>query len=140
MSIQESTRTRELQLLRDSFEQIQEKEKLLYTEYENAEEKEKKRWDSLFFNSVELFSFFVNKGFIRDRISSFFDDAVTKWYEEILEEHYDEETIQDKDFYPEFKELYNKIKEKKKRKKAFSEDYLANLPVILFYFSFFQIS
>lgn len=112
LALRENNTTRQLQLLNDSFKDIKDTEKLLYTDYKN---KDKKEWDSLFFNSVEYFSFLVNENFIKnDKIASFYDDAIIMWYEEIFKKHYTKKERDKPNVFPEFKQFYHRIKENKK--------------------------
>jgi hypothetical protein len=111
LALRENNITRQIQLLNDSFKSIKETEVMLYKEYKNADQKTKKEWDSLLFNSIEQFAFLVNEKFIKNKkISGFFDDAVIMWYEQIFIEHYSKEEVNNPQNYPEFKKLYHKIK------------------------------
>ena len=111
LALRENNITRQIQLLNDSFKSIKETEVMLYKEYKNANQKAKREWDSLLFNSIEQFAFLVNEKFIKNsKISGFFDDAVVMWYEQIFIEHYSKEEVHNPKNYPEFKKLYHKIK------------------------------
>jgi hypothetical protein len=111
LALRENNITRQIQLLNDSFKSIKETEVMLYTEYKNSDQKTKREWDSLLFNSIEQFAFLVNEKFIKNsKISGFFDDAVVMWYEQIFIEHYSKEEVNNPKNYPEFKKLYHKIK------------------------------
>lgn len=113
LAIKENNKTRQLQLLTDIFKSIKETEITLYKEYKNSDEKTKQEWDSLLFNTIELFAFLVNERFIKDKkIADFFNDAVVKWYEEIFLEHYEKEEVNNSRIFPEFKELYREITSK----------------------------
>jgi hypothetical protein len=115
ISLRKNTQTREVQLLNDSFNKIIEIEKTLYKDYKGKPKEVQKEWDSLLFNSIELFSFYVNEKFIKNKkVISFFDDAIVKWYEEIFLKHSSKEEIKNKKYYPEFKKLYKNIKSKGK--------------------------
>ena len=109
-AILEINKTRQLQLLNDVFNSIKDTELLLYQDYAKADQKKIKEWDSLFFNSVERFSFLANERFINNRISRFFDEAIIKWYEEIFMQHFSKREREDRKIYPEFKRLYIKLK------------------------------
>ena len=110
-SVQENTKAREIQTLSDSFKGIQEIIKDLYVNYKTKSEAEKKEWDSLLFNSIEYFAFLVNNKFINDRkLTSFFDEAIVMWYEEIFLKRHDKLVVNDRKQYPEFKKLYHIIK------------------------------
>ncbi|MDD2665419.1 MAG: hypothetical protein PHD13_01365 [Methanocellales archaeon] len=109
----ENSKTRQLQLLNEVFRSIKETELELYKDYKNKDQETKREWDSLLFNSIEEYAFFVNERFIKNKkISGFFDDAVVKWYEQIYLEHYSKEEIEDPKNFPEFKKLYKSIKSK----------------------------
>jgi hypothetical protein len=113
-AIRQADKTRQLQLLNDVFQSIKETELTLYKEYKGSDQKAKKEWDSLLFNSIEQFAFLVNERYIKDkRISAFFDDAVIMWYEQIFLKHYTADEVGDAKNYPEFKKLYHskKLKE-----------------------------
>jgi len=93
------------------FNRILDLEKELYSEYADKREDEKKRWDSLFFNSIEELSFLSNEGYLDDpKMINFFSPAIITWYEQIFKEHYPEEVIKNPDVFPEMKKLYKKIK------------------------------
>lgn len=110
-ALRENNVTRQIQLLNDSFRSIKETEMTLYKEYKNADQKTKKEWDSLLFNSIEQFAFLVNEKFIKNKkISGFFDDAIVMWYEQIFLKHYSDEEVNNPKNYPEFKKLYHSIK------------------------------
>src|SRR3989338_3849994 len=116
LALRENNQTRQLQLLNDSFKSIKETEITLYKEYKNADQKTKREWDSLLFNSIEQFAFLVNERYIKDKkISGFFDDAVVMWYEQIFLKHYSEEEVNNSKNYPEFKKLYHSIKLKQQK-------------------------
>ncbi len=67
-------------------------------------------WDSRFFNTLEWFSFLVNKGEVRDKnLKVFFKDAVINWYERLFLSHMPTAVNNPKE-YPELKKLYEKMK------------------------------
>jgi len=110
-AIKENTKTREIQLISDTFKNIKDVEKELYLNFKNKSEEEKKEWDSLLFNSIEQFAFLVNHKYLKDKkLAGFFNDAIALWYEEIFLKHHDQNVINDNKQYPEFKKLYHKIK------------------------------
>lgn len=116
LALRENNQTRQLQLLNDSFKSIKETEITLYKEYKNADQKTKREWDSLLFNSIEQFAFLVNEKFIKNKkIAGFFDDAVVMWYEQIYLKHYSEEEVNNPKNYQEFKKLYHSIKLKQQK-------------------------
>ncbi|MBS3053502.1 MAG: hypothetical protein J4469_03295 [Candidatus Aenigmarchaeota archaeon] len=111
--VRENTRTRQIQLLESAFRSIKEVEMLLYTKYKKASAKTKREWDSLLFNSIEFFSFLVNKKYIKDEAArSFFDGAIIQWYEQIFLQHASKSDIKNQDVYPEMKALYKEIRSK----------------------------
>lgn len=67
LALRENNKTRQIQLLNDVFKSIKETELTLYKEYKNADQKTKREWDSLLFNSIEQFAFLVNEKFIKDK-------------------------------------------------------------------------
>lgn len=107
-AIREATRTRELQIFHDIFQEIkglEEKQK----EYKT--DNEKKAWNSLFFNTLEYFSFLINKAYLSDRrILSFFEDAIAAWYEQIFLKRASKKEQEDEKVYPEVKKLYKTLK------------------------------
>ena len=108
----ENTKTRQLQLLENTFSSIQGAERLLYEKYKKSDPNAKKEWDSLFFNKLNFFAFLVTKKHIDNNLSKFFDDAIVDWYERIFME-YHKEDIDNPEIYPYLKELYESIKAKK---------------------------
>ena len=66
---------------------------------------------SRFFNTLEWFSFIVNKNYVKDKkMIAFFKDAVIEWYEHLFLK-YMPRAISDPKEFPEFKTLYRKFKE-----------------------------
>jgi hypothetical protein len=97
-------------MLRGVFTDILALEKELYDKYSGSSEDQKKRWDSLLFNSIEFFAFLVNNKYVSDaRMVSFFRDAIVGWYEGIFLKHYGQDEIRDEKLYPEMKKLYNEM-------------------------------
>ena len=77
---------------------------------EHKTEKELKAWDSLFFNTLEYFSFLLNKEYLSDKkILNFFEDAIIAWYEKIFLIHSTPKEQKDNKVYPELKKLYQEI-------------------------------
>ena len=110
-ALRENSKTRQIQLLNESFKSIKETEIMLYEKYDNKDQKIIKRWDSILFNSIEHFSFLVNEKYIKDKkMTEFFDDAIVSWYEQIFLKPYSDEEVKNPKSYPEFKKLYNSIK------------------------------
>jgi hypothetical protein len=111
--IRENTKTREIQMLNDTFRSIKETERELYSHYKGKDEQSKKEWDSMLFNSIEQFAFLVNNKFIKNqKLTSFFDDAIIMWYESIFLKNSDDAIINDDKQYSEFKKLYHTIKKR----------------------------
>lgn len=77
-AIIENNKTRQLKLFSDSFENIHDVERLLYTDSNTTKNaKTRKNWLSLFFNSLEQFAFLANEKFLDDkRLVGFFKDAI----------------------------------------------------------------
>jgi len=110
-SIKENNKKRELEIMTSTFKEIKDTESKLYADYKNADEETKKEWDSLLFNTIEFFAFLINERYITDKkLYSFFDDAIVSWHEDIYQEHYSENDVNDPKQYKEFKKLYKKIK------------------------------
>lgn len=111
LAIKENNKTRQLKLLNDSFNSIKENKLILYKNLEGKDEKTKRMWYSLHFNSVELFAFLVNEKFIEHKkLVGFFSNAIVIWYEDVFTKIYTQEQIKDNSLYPEFKKLYHVIK------------------------------
>ena len=105
----------ELKLVESIFNDLRELERQKYQLPTAPTENEKlKDWASLFFNTLEWFSFLVNSNKIKDdKTIDFFKDAVINWYDELfLDPDYIELwQVEDKKQYPELKKLYKKFKE-----------------------------
>ncbi|MFH1916771.1 MAG: hypothetical protein ABIJ21_05885 [Nanoarchaeota archaeon] len=115
-AIREENKTRTAQIFIDSFERIIKVEKSLYTDFDIKSVNQKKEWDSLLFNSIELFAIMVNTKMIKDKpMRTFFDDAIVRWYEEIFLKFHEDEVNEGK-MYPEFKKLYHSIKSEQLKK------------------------
>jgi hypothetical protein len=112
IAITESKRTRELQTFYGIFKDLinlEEKQREYYLTEEG-----KKAWNSLFFNTLEFFSFLLNEKFLKDpKVLVFFEDAVKAFYEQVFVKHIPAEKQKDVKVYPEFKKLYARIREKK---------------------------
>lgn len=113
----------ELKLAESIFKDLRDLEKKKYElPIEPTEKEQLKDWASLFFNTLEWFSFLVNKNKIKDRETvNFFKDAVIDWYDNIfLDSMYIEIWQVKKDNeYPELKKLYKDMKKGKYDKKYF---------------------
>lgn len=106
-AIRETRKTRELQIFNSIFQELI---RLEQNQREYRPE-EKKAWDSLFFNTLEYFSFLLNKKYLSDqRILSFFDEAIMAWYEQIFLKHATTKEQEAKNVYPELKKLYKELK------------------------------
>lgn len=70
------------------------------------------QWYERYFNTWEWFSFMVNKRQIKNRdVKRFFKRSLMTDYEDLFEKHFTKERIdEDGEFYPEFRELYKKLK------------------------------
>jgi len=92
--------------------ELRELEKTYYESYEDASDEKKLRWDSLFFNAIEWFSFLVNEKRINDKkIINFFKPSIVQWYENLFLNHMSEEIIENDEYFFEFKKLYKKCDE-----------------------------
>lgn len=110
-SLLENTKSREVQLVSETFDRLQGTANELYTHYKQMGETEKKNWDSRLFNDVEYLCFLINRGYIRDKgLAGYFDDAIVQWYEEIFLKHTNQETQRDDKKFKEFKLRYHTIK------------------------------
>jgi hypothetical protein len=112
MAIKESRRTRELQTFYGIFKDLislEDKQRDYY-----LTEGGMIAWNSLFFNTLEFFSFLLNEKFLKDpKVLAFFEDAIKKFYEHMFLKYISEEKQKDTKTYPEFKKLYASVKEKK---------------------------
>ncbi len=109
--IKEDIKTRQIQLLESGFKSINGAELLFYTKYKTANHNTRKEWDSIFFNSIEFYSFLINKKYIdkKDAIG-FFGGAVVSWYENIFLRYASRQDVKNSNIYPEMKALYTKVK------------------------------
>jgi hypothetical protein len=77
----------------------------------DADSKAKTHWNSRLFNTLEWYSFLVNKEQIKDEaIIKYFKDAIVDYFENNFQNEATEEQITDTDEYPEFKQLYKEFK------------------------------
>lgn len=105
-AIRENRKTRELQIFYTVFKDIKELEEK-QPKYFN--EGHQQAWNSLFFNTLEYFSFLLNRKMISDkRVAEFFRDPIKAWYEQIFLKT-DPKSLNNKTVYPELKALYKKI-------------------------------
>ena len=87
---------------------LREMEAQFYREYDGKDEATRRKWDSLFLNSLEYMSFLVNHGYVRDRkMVQFFAPAFVGWHQDILQAHV--ENWRDPNMYEEFKKLCGKL-------------------------------
>lgn len=110
VTIRRNNQARQLEMSRAAFTDILALEKELYDKYADSNEDQKKKWDSLLFNSIEFFAFLVNNKYVSDeKMIGFFRDAIVGWYEGIFLKHYGHEEICDEKTYPEMKKLCKKM-------------------------------
>lgn len=110
-ALRKQTLTIRLDVFESCFERIIGLEKEYYTTFADKNDKEKSRWDSLFFNAIELLSFYANEKYLGDKkLINFFAPAIVDWYENIFLKTHTKETIDDPKCYPEMKKLYKNIK------------------------------
>lgn len=73
-------------------------------------------WDSRLFNTLEWYSFLVNKKKITDKnLKEYFKDVIINHYEEHFLERASEQEKNDPDQYHEFKTLYKELKAEQKQ-------------------------
>lgn len=107
-AIRESRKTRELQIFYSVFKDIKDLEE---KQPKYVEEGKQQAWNSLFFNTLEFFSFLVNKKMVSDkRVAEFFKDSVNAWYEQVFWKNSSPKERDDPGLYTELKELYKKFK------------------------------
>lgn len=110
-AIRESRKTRELQIFYTVFKDIKQLEEK-QPDYQTAEQQQ--AWNSLFFNTLEFFSFLINQKMVSDkRVAEFFGDSIKAWYEELFLKKLPKEQVDDPDDYTEFKTLYKKSTKRK---------------------------
>jgi len=116
ITIRRNNEARQLEMLRGVFADILDLEKELYNKYASSNEDEKKKWDSLLFNSIEFFAFLVNNRYVSDeRMIGFFRDAIVGWYEGIFLSHHSQKDISNENLYPEMRKLYKRMKDSAER-------------------------
>jgi hypothetical protein len=104
-------KTRQLQMADDLFKNLRELENQYYEKYINKDDEEKKHWRYIFFNTIEWFSFLINNNKFKDKkMLTFFEDALIAYYDEMFVKLFDENVIRDENQFPEFKNLYKKLK------------------------------
>ena len=112
VTIRRNNQARQLEMLRGVFTDILALEKELYDRYASSSEDQKKKWDSLLFNSIEFFAFLVNNKYVSDvKMIGFFRDAIVGWYEGIFLSHHSQKDISDENLYPEMRRLYKRMKD-----------------------------
>lgn len=107
-------KTDQIKLAHDFFllyKELQDKRALLEQQDKSKGEKEWKEWAERYFDNLEWFSYLVNTEQIKDpRLLAFYEDIILVSYEKGLPIFYSQEKINKKNFYPELKELYDKLK------------------------------
>lgn len=103
--------TRELQTIDELRKELMDLERELTEKYESKSESEKKKWDSLFFNTLEWFAFLINENKLKDKkLVGFFSPAIITWYDDVFHAHAGKETLDDPKQYEELKKLYRKLR------------------------------
>jgi hypothetical protein len=109
-TIRHNKKTVQLQVLESVMHDIRDLAFKFDQEYKTKSEAEKKVWDSAFFNTVEYFSFLVNKKFLSDkRVLLFFADSIVVYYEQMYIVNYSAEHVNNPAKFSEFKTLYKKL-------------------------------
>ena len=104
-------KTKQLQIAEGIFKDLRDLENQYYEKYYQENEYKKKNWSSIFFNTLEWFSFLINHGKLSDKeMIVFFKEAIISYYEDIFCKIYDFKTINDNTQFSEFKHLYKKLK------------------------------
>jgi hypothetical protein len=105
-------KTKQLQIAENIFKDLRDLENQYYEKYYQENEYKKKNWSSIFFNTIEWFSFLINHGKLNDKeMIGFFKEAIISYYEDIFCKIYDFKSINDNTQFAEFKQLYKKLKE-----------------------------
>ena len=76
-------------------------------------EQDKIEWGRNFFNTIEWFSFLINKNHIRDKkVIEFFKSAMHMWHKDYFndETYIDKKTRENKEDYEEFRELHTRFR------------------------------
>ena len=103
-------KTRQLQIAEDIFKNLRELEIQYYEKYHKNDEN-LKQWKYIFFNTLEWFSFLINHNRLKDKeMLMFFDDTFIAYYEHIFINVFEDKYINDDKQFPEFKNLYKKLK------------------------------
>ncbi len=107
-------KTDQIKLAHDFFllhKELQEKRALLEQEDKPKEGEEWQEWAERFFDNLEWFSYLVNSEQIKDpRLLAFYEQIILVSHEKGLPTFYSEEKRKKKNFYPELRELYDKLK------------------------------
>lgn len=113
ITLRKNNETRELHITENIVSDLKNLEREFLEKYAHKDETERRKWDILFFNSIEWLCFLINERKIRDKkIIYFFKDGLIAWYEDILVKHYSKEELDDQKIFPEFKKLYHELKKK----------------------------
>ena len=102
-----SRRTLSLHLFERVFLEIKSLEKEIEDLEEKGDKSTKEHWKSRFLNTLEFFSFLVNKKYFAPHLASFFEDAFKVWYEAIFK---NSEYYKDENAFPEMRKTYSKLK------------------------------
>lgn len=106
---------RELQTIDELRKELMDLERELIEKYSEKSEDERKKWDSLFFNTLEWFAFLINKNKLKDKeLIGFFSGAIVNWYDDVFRIHAGQEVLEDPKQYEELKILYKKLRLKTK--------------------------
>lgn len=112
-SIRKEDKTKQLGIAESLFKEIREIENKFYEDKIYKKNEGKKDWAEIFFNTLEWFSFLINKKKLSDKeLIGFFRDAIIQYYDEIFCKIYDAKYINDETKFPEFKKLYKEMKSK----------------------------
>jgi len=101
--------TRELQTIDEIRKELMDLERELIDKYASKSPEDKKKWDSLFFNTLEWFAFLINEKKLKEKkLISFFSPAIINWYDTIFCV-YAGPSVDDSTQYAELKKLYKKL-------------------------------
>jgi hypothetical protein len=113
VTMRQSNRAVQLQVLEHLVSQIRDLEFRYNTEYKNKSEEDKRFWDCQFFNTIEFLAFVINRRLTRaHEIAEFFKGGVIHWYEDLFLRNFPKTDHVNPDKFPEFKKLYSKLKER----------------------------
>jgi hypothetical protein len=113
MQLKKGQDTRDAQILKETFDDISKLAEQIFELDGNKGTRSKKlkakKWDSQFFNRLELLCFLINQHLFSEKFAKFYYPAIKDYYQGIFLQYANKDDIENPKTYEEFKKCYKKI-------------------------------